>query len=128
VVPGKVSTLSNSNIKSTQNPSLIVHPTSTSEVSDVLRTLHSHLQGNHISITVFNPGQLQPTSHVNGAHSLTLDLHNFKGIFLNGDKSIVTIGAAETWSSVQEELRKYDLEVGGGNTDRSSGCKILTIC
>lgn len=126
VVPEKVSTLNISD--STQKHVIIVHPTSTTEVSHILHALHPLLEQNQVFIVVQNARQSSLADGFNRTHCVTIDLRRLKGISLNGDKSSVTIGAAETWTSVQEELVKHDLQVGGGNTNHSSGRKILTIC
>jgi FAD/FMN-containing dehydrogenase len=129
VAPGKISILNNSNpahgnvVQSVERPNLIVHPTSTAEVSHILHALHPLLEQNQVSIAVQNATLSPLVDDFNRTHSVTIDLRRLEGMSLNEDKSLVTIGAGETWASVQGELRTWGLEVGGGNINHSLHCK-----
>jgi len=85
-------------------PSYIAAPTSVLEVSELLKALSPLLLKRELQIAIRGGGHT-PSGSSNIENGVTLNVQGFKGISLNDDKSIVTLGVGETWNSVYRELR-----------------------
>ena len=99
-------------------PYSIAQPTSTADVSALIRTLHPHLDRREISLAIRGTGHTPFAGSANVQDGVTVDLRGLKGISLNEDKSVVTFGVGETWSTVYAELEKHGLTTAGGRVGR----------
>jgi FAD/FMN-containing dehydrogenase len=99
-------------------PAFIAQPTSTAEVSNVLKALGPLLEQHRVSIAVRGTGHTPFAGSANVADGVTVDLRGLKGITLSEDKSSVDIGVGENWGSVYNELEKHGLTTAGGRVGR----------
>jgi len=98
-------------------PSHIVTPNSVQEVSELVKALNPLLGNGELQMAVRGGGHT-PSGSGNIENGVTLNLQGLKGISLNEDKGVVTLGVGETWTSVYSELEKYGLTTAGGRVGR----------
>jgi FAD/FMN-containing dehydrogenase len=128
-LPGKVLLPSNEQYEISNNtyftvfenevkPAFIAQPTSTAEVSNILKVLGPLLEKEQVSIAVRGTGHTPFAGSANITDGITVDLRGLKGITLSEDKSTVQISVGETWGSVYNELEKHGLTTAGGRVGR----------
>ncbi|OAX85593.1 hypothetical protein ACJ72_00007 [Emergomyces africanus] len=84
----------------------VARPTSTADVSNLLKALRRHLPAN-VPITVRGAGHATYGGTAKAASGVTIDMRGIKGItLLPGEKS-VRIGAGEKWESVYAALEAH---------------------
>ncbi|KAF2787102.1 FAD-binding domain-containing protein [Melanomma pulvis-pyrius CBS 109.77] len=111
---GSYFTLFESSVK----PAFIVQPTSTQEVSNLIKKLNPLLLLQETHIAIRGTGHTPFAGSANIENGVTVDLRGLKGVSLNADKSVVEISVGETWGSVYEELEKHGLTTAGGRVGR----------
>ncbi|KAF2873718.1 hypothetical protein BDV95DRAFT_351819 [Massariosphaeria phaeospora] len=99
-------------------PAFIVQPTSTQDVSSLMKALGPALKQQKLLLAVRGTGHTPIAGSANIQDGVTMDLRGLKGISLNGDKSVVEIGVGETWGSVYGELEKHGVTTAGGRVGR----------
>jgi hypothetical protein len=99
-------------------PAFIPRPTSSEEVSSLLKALGPLLEQQQISLAVRGTGHTPFAGSANIADGVTLDCRGLKGIKVSDDRSTVEIGVGENWGSVYGELEKHGLTTAGGRVGR----------
>ncbi|GAP93275.1 hypothetical protein SAMD00023353_11600140 [Rosellinia necatrix] len=107
-----------------QNPSCIVLPEVTADVSTAVSTLSyiSRLLSNSsqpaCKFAVRSGGHNSNVGASNFDKGVTIDLRGLNTIELSNDKSMISLGVGNTWDEVYAKLDGFNLSVAGG---RSSG-------
>ncbi|KAI1451266.1 FAD-binding domain-containing protein [Annulohypoxylon moriforme] len=99
-------------------PSYIAKPSDAAQLGLLIQTLRPSILSGHCQIAIRGGGHTPFAGSANIQDGVTIDMRCFKGISLSQDKSIVKIGAGETWAAVYEELEKHGLTVAGARTGR----------
>lgn len=99
-------------------PSYIARPSNAESVQSLIKALDPHVTSGEVQVAVRGGGHTPFAGSANINGGVTIDLRALKGVALSEDKSIVTIGAGETWTSVYHELEKHGLTVPGGRVGR----------
>jgi len=99
-------------------PAFIVQPSSTQEVSNLIKKLNPLLLQQEIHLAIRGTGHTPFAGSANIENGVTVDMRGLKGVSLNADSSVVEIGVGETWGSVYDELEKHSLTTAGGRVGR----------
>ena len=99
-------------------PAYIVQPASVQDVSKFVQELHPLLVTGDLLLAVRGGGHTPFEGSANIKDGVTIDMRGLKGVTLSEDKSIVTIGVGEDWTSVYRELEKHGLTTAGGRVGR----------
>jgi FAD/FMN-containing dehydrogenase len=99
-------------------PAYIVQPASSQDVSNILKALKPSLEQGKIKLAVRGTGHTPFAGSANIENGLTIDLRGLKGLSLDKNHNVVTIGVGETWSSVYEALEKDGVTTAGGRVGR----------
>ncbi|KAH7318407.1 hypothetical protein B0I35DRAFT_460820 [Stachybotrys elegans] len=99
-------------------PALILKPQTTEQVQQLIRALRQHPDSGDCGIAIRGGGHNPSGRAANVQGGITVDMRDFKGVSLNQDKSIVSIRAGETWSSVYQELEKFNITTTGARASR----------
>ncbi|KAF3019289.1 hypothetical protein E8E14_007771 [Neopestalotiopsis sp. 37M] len=99
-------------------PSFIARPGNVQHVQDLVRILCPYATSGDIKVALRGGGHTPFAGSANITDGVTIDLRNLKGVELSSDKSTVTIGAGENWTTVYQELEKHGLTVPGGRVGR----------
>ena len=91
----------------------VVRPTTTTEVSNLFKTLSPLVGRREVSIHLHGAPNSPSSDSVKTVQNVTVDLRFLRGISLNLDKTVVNVHVGETWSLVQEELDSHGLTLLG---------------
>lgn len=97
-------------------PDCIVTPTSSKEVSVIIKALGNiHSKTPQLSLfAVRGGGHAQVTGASNDNHGVTIDLRSINSLSLNSDKTVASIGGGAIWNDIYEQLDPLNLTVLGG--------------
>jgi UDP-N-acetylenolpyruvoylglucosamine reductase len=128
-LPGKILVPSDKSYETSNNtyftvfenalkPAFIAQPTTTAEVSSLLKALAPLLENQQVSLAIRGTGHTPFAGSANIDNGVTIDMRGLKGITLSDDKSTVEICAGETWASVYTALEEHGLTTAGGRVGR----------
>jgi FAD/FMN-containing dehydrogenase len=99
-------------------PAFIVQPTSSQDVSALMKALYPHLLEQKVSLAVRGTGHTPFAGASNVEGGVTIDLRGIKGVKLNKEMGEVDISVGESWGSVYAELEKHGMTTPGGRVAR----------
>ncbi|KAF2730850.1 FAD-binding domain-containing protein [Polyplosphaeria fusca] len=99
-------------------PAFIAQPTTTQEVSALIKALRPKLLNNECTLAIRGTGHTPFAAAANIDNGITLDLRGLTSLSLSPDKSLLTFGVGETWSSVYSHLEQHSLATAGGRVGR----------
>ncbi|OCL06347.1 FAD-binding domain-containing protein [Glonium stellatum] len=99
-------------------PSYIARPSGVEDVSSLVKVLKPLAAREECKIAVRGGGHTAWAGSANIKDGVTIDMRALRGISLNADKTLVRIGAGESWESVYKELETHGLTVAGGRVGK----------
>ncbi|KAJ8124944.1 hypothetical protein O1611_g8696 [Lasiodiplodia mahajangana] len=105
-----------STFESDITPAAIVFPKTPEHVSAFLKTIKPFVTNDQITFAVRGAGQQPLPGCANIQGGITLDLALLRGIELDLDTGIVSIGAGERWGAVYEKLSGHGLAITGSRS------------
>ena len=96
-------------------PGCVVSPTSSDDVSRIVKTIYGQkLAGHNVNFAIRSGGHTPFAGSANIQDGITIDLRGINGIELSADRSVAHVGAGQTWGPVYEKLEAEGLVVIGG--------------
>ncbi|KAF5340904.1 hypothetical protein D9758_012165 [Tetrapyrgos nigripes] len=104
------------------NPSCRISPTTSSEVSLIVKTLTKH----DCPFAVRSGGHMSWTA-ANSAGGVTLDLGQLNGVDVDEEKGVVRLGPGSTWKRVYTVMEGYNVTTAGARMTDVGGISLLSF-
>jgi FAD/FMN-containing dehydrogenase len=98
----------------TIRPAIIVQPTNSQDVGNLMKALNPHLLKQEVSLAIRGTGHTPFAGASNVEGGVTVDLRGIKGVRFEKEKGEVEISVGETWGDVYAELEKHEMTAPGG--------------